>query len=99
MNIRPFIEAGILRKPPNIKWTKDRGKEPERPKDEYPWFWDGDTFRGERVNDVHTTIAGKQSARKEQGAARKWPPQLRIISVLCGTAEGGCPSSPIRSCS
>ena len=23
MNIRPFVEAGILRKPPNIKWTKD----------------------------------------------------------------------------
>ena len=71
LNIRPFMMAGILRKNPNIKWTKDRGKEPERPKDEYPWFWDGDTFRGERVNDVHTTIAEKQSARKEQGAARK----------------------------
>jgi len=28
--IRPFVEAGILRKNPNIKWTKDRGKEPER---------------------------------------------------------------------
>ena len=28
MNIRPFVEAGILRKPPNIKWTKDRGNEP-----------------------------------------------------------------------
>ena len=45
--------------------------EPMGPKEEYPWFWDGGTFRGERVNDVHTTIAGKQSARKEQGAARK----------------------------
>ncbi len=46
-NIRPFVAddlpngragAGILRYRPNIKWTKDRGKEPERPKDEYPWF-------------------------------------------------------------
>ena len=27
---------------PNIKWTKDRGKEPERPKAEYPWFWGWD---------------------------------------------------------
>jgi predicted RNase H-like HicB family nuclease len=25
MNIRPFVQAGILRKNPNIKWTKDRG--------------------------------------------------------------------------
>ena len=41
LNIRPFVEAGVLRKNPNIKWTKDRGKEPERHKDEYPWFWNG----------------------------------------------------------
>ncbi len=26
MNIRPFMEAGILRKNPNIKWTKDRAR-------------------------------------------------------------------------
>jgi len=64
MNIRPFVRAGILRKPPNIKWTKDRGKEPERPKDEYPWFWTGDVFTGDRVNDVHITNAQKQAARK-----------------------------------
>jgi hypothetical protein len=64
MNIRPFMEAGILRKNPNIKWTKDRGKEPERDKDEYPWFWDGKTFVGDRVNDVHLTNAEKQAARK-----------------------------------
>jgi hypothetical protein len=63
MNIRPFVEAGILRKPPNIKWTKDRGKEPERDRDEYPWFWDGREFVGDRVNDVHLTNAQKQAAR------------------------------------
>ena len=28
LNIRPFMTAGVLRKNPNIKWTKDRGKEP-----------------------------------------------------------------------
>jgi hypothetical protein len=64
MNIRLFIEAGILCKPPNIKWTKDQGKEPERPKDGYPWFWDGDTFKGERVNDRHYRNAEKQAARE-----------------------------------
>lgn len=29
LNIYPFIQAGVLRKNPNIKWTKDRGKNPE----------------------------------------------------------------------
>ena len=51
INIRPFLArdlpngrmgAGVLRHKPNIKWAKDRGKEPERPKAEYPWFWDWD---------------------------------------------------------
>ncbi len=64
MNIRPFVEAGILRKTPNIRWTKDRGKEPQRDKDEYPWFWDGDAPTGDRVNDVHCTNAVKQAARE-----------------------------------
>jgi hypothetical protein len=61
LNIRPFMTAGILRKNPNIKWTKDRGTEPKRDKDQFPWFWNGDTFTGERVNDVHLTIKDKQS--------------------------------------
>lgn len=39
LNIRPFVTAGVLRKNPKIKWKKDRGKEPERPKDQSPWFW------------------------------------------------------------
>jgi hypothetical protein len=69
MNIRPFMEAGVLRKNPNIKWTKDRGKEPERDKRDYPWFWTGDQFVGDRVNDVHLTNAEKQVARsRKQGA-------------------------------
>jgi hypothetical protein len=36
MNIRPFVEAGVLRKNPRIKWTKDRGKEPERDRKQFP---------------------------------------------------------------
>ena len=49
VNIRPFLlakdvgkkGAGILRAKPNVKWTKDRGNEPQslRPKADYPWFW------------------------------------------------------------
>ncbi len=71
MNIRPFVEAGVLRKNPNVKWTKDRGNEPQRDKAEFPWFWAGDKPNTERVNDVHLTTAVKQAARdklKPKGA-------------------------------
>jgi hypothetical protein len=70
MNIRPFIEAGILRKNPNIKWTKDRGKEPQRDKADYPWFWSGKEFVGDRVNDIHLTNAEKQAARSRKKGAK-----------------------------
>jgi hypothetical protein len=83
MNIRPFLAknipggkkgAGILRTKPNIKWDKDRGKEPVRDKKEFPWFWgwDGETIDfkgvgttpdGNRWNDLHYTNAAKLAAR------------------------------------
>jgi hypothetical protein len=65
MNIRPFMEAGVLRKNPNVKWTKDRGNEPKRYRGEFPWFWDGDSPNTERVYDVHLTTAEKQAAREK----------------------------------
>ena len=87
VNIRPFLAsdlpagrtgAGVLRWKPNIKWTKDRGKEPERPKAEYPWFWGWDektddfmgskTFDGNRWNDCHYTNKTKQQAREKLAA-------------------------------
>ena len=96
LNIRPFLAAelrkggktgaGILRaKPGTIKWAKDRGKEPSRSKEEFPWFWGweetnpalatdfgapiagsppaGDSFDGNRWNDLHYTRAAKEAAR------------------------------------
>src|SRR5258708_4567594 len=51
VNIRPFLAqdipggrkgAGILRIKPNVKWDKDRGKEPTRDKKDFPWFWGWD---------------------------------------------------------
>ncbi len=51
LNIRPFMMAklrkggrkgaGVLRWKPNVKWGKDRGREPEepRPREDFPWFW------------------------------------------------------------
>lgn len=67
INLRPFAQAGILRKNPNIKWTKDRGKEPKREKEDYPWFWKSKQFTGDRVNDVHLASAEKQAARDAKG--------------------------------
>ena len=81
LNIRPFLlandvgrkGAGILRSKPNIKWDKDRGSEPDRPKAYYPWFWKWDEetedfaggreFDGNRWNDCHYTTATKRAAR------------------------------------
>ncbi|WP_411037575.1 Eco57I restriction-modification methylase domain-containing protein [Shinella sp. BYT-45] len=88
MNIRPFMTAGplgakakgacILRSTPKIKWDKDRGKEPTRDKDDYPWFWGWDEtsadfagrdkFDGNRWNDLHYTRAVKQAARDRRRA-------------------------------
>jgi len=51
LNVRPFVEAGVLRTKFNVKWGKDRGKNP-----------DGT----ERHNDLHHTRQQKQQARKER---------------------------------
>ena len=81
LNIRPFMlakdlgkkGAGILRTKPGIKWDKDRGKEPERDKDAFPWFWcqedpgtdpaGGKAFVGNRWNSTHLTLETKSAAR------------------------------------
>jgi hypothetical protein len=51
--------AGILRDKPNIKWTKDRGKDVESA----PWYH---TFKGERINDHHLSLEDKEAARQER---------------------------------
>ncbi len=48
LNVRPFVEAGVLRSKFNVKWGKDKGKNP-----------DG----SERHNDHHFTLADKETAR------------------------------------
>jgi hypothetical protein len=40
-----------------------------RPTEEYPWFWEGDRFTGDRVNDVHLTVAQKQAARNARSSS------------------------------
>lgn len=66
INIRPFMSvgdvgkkgAGVLRDKPNIKWTKDRGKDTENS----PWYH---LFHGDRINDHHVTLEEKKKAREE----------------------------------
>ncbi len=88
INIRPFITAKplgarakgacILRTTPKIKWDKDRGKEPERPREDFPWFWNWDEQTsdfegrgkepdGNRWNDLHYSVAAKRAARSRKG--------------------------------
>ncbi|AVX30040.1 hypothetical protein CTH_0435 [Carboxydocella thermautotrophica] len=79
INIRPFMAsdipggrkgAGILRWKPNINWGKDRGKEPTRPQEQFPWFWKNGKFTGERVNNVHLTNEEKRKAREAVNRSR-----------------------------
>lgn len=89
LNIRPFMAddlpggrkgAGILRVKPNIHWRKDRGTEPSRDREGFPWFWscpgDGTAtqrtdflgsadFDGKRWNDLHYTNTAKSVARRQ----------------------------------
>jgi hypothetical protein len=73
LNIRPFLNAqlrkggkagaGILRaKPGTIKWAKDRGKEPMRSKDEFPWFWGWDETNHALDQDFGASIPGAPPA-------------------------------------
>ena len=67
MNIRPFVEAGVLRIPRaklGIKWEADRGKDVASA----PWFKLGPTYgepEGTRINDHHLSLAEKQAARQQ----------------------------------
>jgi hypothetical protein len=53
LNIRPFVEAGVLRSTPKIKWGIDRGKDPVP----------NASLTVERHNDRHFTIAEKKQAK------------------------------------
>jgi N-6 DNA Methylase len=67
LNIRPFVEAGVLRKDPNINWKKDRGKDVASA----PWYNKYDPKRvpvykpGDRINDYHLTLEEKRKARNK----------------------------------
>jgi hypothetical protein len=69
LNIRPFLlakdlgkkGAGILRFKPNVKWTKDRGKDVPSA----PWYHLGLEYggkEGDRINEHHLSLAEKRAA-------------------------------------
>ena len=47
VNVRPFVQAGVLRSTFNIHWRKDRGRDPDA---------------SDRLNDLHFTLAQKRLA-------------------------------------
>jgi hypothetical protein len=83
LNIRPWLLATpyqasrrgacILRIPPKITFGKDKGKEPMREREDFPWFWSweegkddfmgGSEFDRARWNDLHYSLKVKQEAR------------------------------------
>jgi hypothetical protein len=93
MNIRPFITARpltgkgknacILRVRPGtaLNWKKDRGTEPVREMQDFPWFWTwdeqtddftgGEKFDGNRWNDLHYSLETKRKARAHHEATSK----------------------------
>ena len=110
LNIRPFLAsdlpggrtgAGVLRWKPNIKWAKDRGKEPERAKAEFPWFWGWDEkskdfmggkgFDGNRWNDCHYTNKVKT------GGAQCGEGGEEVMSTPTGYRRGVTPLEALRA--
>lgn len=72
MNIRPFVEAGVLRIPRaklGVHWKSDRGKDVASA----PWFKLVPTYdepEGTRINDHHLSLAEKQAAREKAATGR-----------------------------
>lgn len=88
LNIRPWLTttlapttkpkkgACVLRVTPKGPSGKDRGKEPQRSKQDFPWLWSwdeqadnfegGDEFDGARWNDLHYSLDAKKKARERK---------------------------------
>lgn len=89
LNIRPWLTAQphqpsrrdscILRITPRMNYGKDRGKEPHRPMEDFPWFWSwdeqsddflgGKDFEGTRWNDLHYSLETKRQANERKRKA------------------------------
>ena len=81
LNIRPFVEAGVLRAKFTVKWGTDRGANPAGA-DVYRWSEAAqraaenrpDEINGAlRLNDLHLSLATKRAARAQAEAALEVP--------------------------
>ena len=80
LNIRPFIEAGVLAARVNVKWGKDRGKDPEVHDEPLANEATGDLRKRielhasvDRHNDLHFTRTEKERARELAKVAEGQP--------------------------
>ncbi len=91
LNLRPWLQttlapgtkpkkgACVLRVTPKVVYGKDRGKEPQRAKEDFPWFWKwdekseefagGSEFDGARWNDLHYSLQVKRGAQARRRGA------------------------------
>ena len=89
MNIRPFVEAGVLRIPRaklGINWEADRGKDVASA----PWYKLGPTYgepEGTRINDHHTTLAEKKAATGESEVKFDAARALQLLRIGSGHPE------------
>ena len=82
LNIRPFVEAGVLRAPFNIHWRKDRGKNPD----------------GSRAAQRHPPDAGREARSAEAGRARVSETVLdRLVGVPPERARAYDPNVQVRA--
>jgi hypothetical protein len=59
LNVRPFVEAGVLRSKFNVKWGIDRGKNPA-----------GSHWGEVRDNDTHLSLEEKRKARETESESK-----------------------------
>lgn len=68
LNIRPFVEAGVLRAKVNVKWGKDRGSDPGKKDfgERGPQTELEKHYSNERHNDLHFTLKEKEESRTKE---------------------------------
>ena len=94
LNIRPFMRAaisggragaGVLRTKPNIKWGKDRGKEPQelRDREDFPWFW---SCPGTGTPEQRTDYRAEPNAKFD---GNRWNDLNYTLATKRAAREGG----------
>ena len=75
-------------------WIQDDSWDPDddhelRPGEDYPWFWRDGKFAGDRINDVHLSVAVKLAQRRQRVAAEVSTSSGQSLTPLTGTPDAG----------